>query len=79
MPEATARSGWAVQLGAFSVESNAVELKAKLERLVRPVTIESGGGLYRVRAGPWAARSRAIEEKERLEAAGYKAIVVSAP
>lgn len=71
------RNGWAVQLGAFSVESNAIELKSKVERVTRPVSIDSSGRLYRVRVGPWASRSRAIEEKERLEAAGYQAIVVS--
>lgn len=70
--------GWVVQLGAFSVESNASELKAKVERISRPVSVHRSGGLYRVRVGPWAARSRAIEEKERLEAAGYEGIVVSA-
>ncbi|MGK2859741.1 MAG: septal ring lytic transglycosylase RlpA family protein [Thermoanaerobaculia bacterium] len=76
-PAAPVRGGWAVQLGAFSVEANAIELKARVERLARPVSIESVGEMYRVRVGPWAARSRAIEEKERLEAAGYQAIVVS--
>jgi len=71
------RSGWAVQLGAFSVEANANELKSEVERITRPVSVQRSGDLYRVRVGPWAARSRAIEEKERLEAAGYKSIVVS--
>ena len=77
VPEAPLRSGWAVQLGAFSIESNAMELKAKLERVTGPVSIDISGKLYRVRVGPWAARSRAIEEKERLEAAGFNAIVGS--
>ncbi len=77
-PAVTIREGWAVQLGAFSVEANAIELKAQVERIVRPVSIKVSGKLYRVRVGPWAVRSRAIEEKERLEAAGFKAIVVSA-
>ncbi|MFA6957078.1 MAG: septal ring lytic transglycosylase RlpA family protein [Thermoanaerobaculia bacterium] len=69
--------GWVVQLGAFSIEANATELKSEVERITRPVSVQRSGGLYRVRVGPWAARSRAIEEKERLEAAGYKSIVVS--
>lgn len=69
--------GWFVQLGAFSVEANAADMKAKVERIVRPVAVQRTGGLYRVRVGPWATRSRAIEEKERLEAAGYSGIVVN--
>lgn len=76
-PAAAVQSGWAVQLGAFSVEANAVELKAKAERVTRAVSIDRVGNLHRVRVGPWAARSRAIEEKERLEDAGFQAIVVS--
>ncbi|MCM2315883.1 MAG: septal ring lytic transglycosylase RlpA family protein [Thermoanaerobaculia bacterium] len=76
-PAVAVQSGWAVQLGAFSVEANAIELKAKAERVTRPVSIDRVGNLHRVRVGPWAARSRAIEEKERLEDAGFQAIVVS--
>lgn len=76
---AQARDGWVVQLGAFSVEANAVEMKAKVERIARPVSVQRLGGLYRVRVGPWASRSRAIEEKERLDAAGFAGIVVSLP
>jgi rare lipoprotein A len=75
-PAEAVGSGWAVQLGAFSVEANAAELKAKVERIARPVSVERVGSLYRVRVGPWAARSRAIEEKERLESAGFDGIVV---
>jgi rare lipoprotein A len=74
---APSRNGWFVQLGAFSVEANAVEMKAKVERVTRPVSVQRAGGLYRVRVGPWATRSRAIEEKERLEAAGYAGIVIN--
>jgi rare lipoprotein A len=76
-PAEQLRSGWAVQLGAFSIEANATELKTEVERITRPVSVQRSGGLFRVRVGPWAVRSRAIEERERLEAAGYRAIVVS--
>jgi rare lipoprotein A len=76
-PAEQLHSGWAVQLGAFSIEANASELKSEVERITRPVSVQRSGGLYRVRVGPWATRSRAIEEKERLEAAGYKSIVVN--
>lgn len=42
-----------------------------------PVWIQLDSGVYRVRVGPYPTRSRAIEGKERIEAAGMGAIVVN--
>ncbi len=75
-PPPAMRGGWAIQAGAFSVESNASELRARLEKFTGPVWIDNSGGLFRVRIGPYSSRQEAIEEKERVEAAGLIAMVV---
>jgi len=69
--------GWKVQVGAFGVEANAVRLARELRSIVEPVFIEVVGGLHRVRIGPFASRVEAIEASERVQSAGYDAIVLS--
>jgi rare lipoprotein A len=69
--------GWKVQAGAFGVEENATRFARELRATVNPVYIERVGGLWRVRVGPFASRVEAIKTSERIESAGYEAIILS--
>lgn len=73
----TAR-GWDLQLGAFGSEANARALADKVRPLAPRVRIEIFGELFRVRIGAFPTREAAIEERERLEAAGIESLVVPA-
>lgn len=75
LDEAGAR--WVVQLGAFRDPANAEALRERASRFVSDVTtVSSDTGLLVVRVGPWPSRIRAIEVRERLEAAGLETIVL---
>lgn len=68
---------WVVQLGAFRDPANAEALRERASRFVSDVTtVSSETGLLVVRVGPWSSRVRAIEVRERLEAAGLETIVL---
>lgn len=77
-------SGWVIQLGSFSQESNARDLDAKLRKagypaFVEPVT-QSGKRVYRVRVGPEVMRGEAEKLRDRITAEfDIKGIVVSYP
>ncbi|MFN2443240.1 MAG: septal ring lytic transglycosylase RlpA family protein [Thermoanaerobaculia bacterium] len=71
------RSGWVVQLGAFSVPANAEALRVKASRIDGKVYVDQRGSLQRVRVGPFPSREAAIDASERLEAAGLGGIVLS--
>ncbi|HVT44843.1 MAG TPA: septal ring lytic transglycosylase RlpA family protein [Thermoanaerobaculia bacterium] len=67
---------WAVQLGAFLQEENATSLQRQVATLISGSYIERSGGLHRVRVGPFASKSAAIDVRERLESAGMSGLVV---
>jgi rare lipoprotein A len=71
------RSGWVVQLGAFSVPANAEALRARAASVDGKVYVDQRGSLHRVRVGPYPTREAAIEAAERLESAGLGGIVLS--
>ncbi|MCU1348670.1 MAG: hypothetical protein JWO56_1700 [Acidobacteria bacterium] len=76
-PRPAARKGaFNVQVGAFSVESNAKALQQRLTQIGQTSYIDRAN-LYRVRIGPFATKEQAIKARERLEAAGMSAIIVS--
>ncbi|MDR2788354.1 MAG: septal ring lytic transglycosylase RlpA family protein [Candidatus Accumulibacter sp.] len=62
-----------LQLGAFSSEENAENLRAHLTReldwLEESLRIQAGDGIYRVRLGPYASRADASAVAERIRAA----------
>jgi len=66
---------WMVQVGAFTVEANAVALQSRLAALGQQTHIDHDA-LYRVRLGPFATRDEAIRARSLLEARGVSAIVV---
>ena len=68
-PVVTARpekGGYAVQAGAFSVQSNAKSVAAKISG-----TISRAGQFYIVRTGPFANRKEAEASLAKVKAAGY--------
>jgi rare lipoprotein A len=70
------KSGFTVQVGAFSIESNAKSLQQRLTQLGETSYIDRTS-LWRVRMGPFTTREQAIKARERLEAAGLSAIIVT--
>jgi cell division septation protein DedD len=69
-PESGAGSGWAVQVGSFSVEENAYQLRNRLHARDFPVSVEqvvvNGRTLHRVQVGPQASRAESETIRERL-------------
>jgi len=62
---------WVVQLGSFSSEANAQQLRGQVQRAGIPCLIESldieGRKIWRVRAGPFATRMEADAALKRLQ------------
>lgn len=75
-----APSLWSVQLGAFGDPSAAEALRRQAERGGHPARVLPPGpdGLRRVRSGRWSARTDAEAAARRLEAQGFRVIVVEA-
>lgn len=72
-----------LQAGAFSSESDADNLKAKiaitgLEATVRPVQVPDKGTLYRVRLGPYQSLEDANRIKSALSQNGVGAVIIRA-
>ena len=65
-------SGWAVQLGSFSVQKNAIKLRDSLRKKGYASFVEdstkNGKTSYRVRVGPELTRELADELKKKLKA-----------
>jgi cell division septation protein DedD len=79
-PAGTA-SGWMVQLGVFSVQTNAERLAQELKTqgfhaLVSQIGGTGGHPMWRVRAGPVAEHAAAEQLSARLRAAGHAGSVV---
>jgi rare lipoprotein A len=79
-PQGTGTGRFAVQIGAFSRNTNADDLAAKLNRegyaayVLPPV----GAGLYRVLVGPYSGRAIADQIKEKLAASYPDAFIRNA-
>ena len=71
-----ARGQFVVQVGAFSVEANAVALQERLMAIGQKAWIDRTD-LYRVRIGPFANRDAAAATRSALEAQGVSALIVS--
>ncbi|MEW6728187.1 MAG: SPOR domain-containing protein [Pseudomonadota bacterium] len=62
---------WMIQLGSFSAEANAQQLRGQVQRvgipcLIEPLDIE-GRKVWRVRAGPFASQAEADAALKRLQ------------
>lgn len=76
-PRETKPERFFVQVGAFSVESNAIALRERLRSLGHTAAIDFDQSLYRVRIGPFSARDAAVESRTALEARGLSALIVT--
>lgn len=82
--EGNATVGWVVQLGSFSNQKNADELRVRLEneayRVFVEKTMQDGQTVYRVRIGPQPQRADAEIIRKKLERElQLKAIVLHMP
>jgi DedD protein len=72
---------WAVQVGSFSSEDNALRLQSQLKaagfQTFRTRLVADGRSMHRVRVGPVADRSAAEALASRLGKAGYPGRVVA--
>ncbi len=65
---ATPRAGaWAVQVGAFGQQTNAVQLSDRLKRAGYPAFVERRGESWAVRVGPYVRRTEAEAQRQRLK------------
>jgi rare lipoprotein A len=76
IPRSGSLGKFVVQVGAFTVEANALALQTRLIALGQQTHIDHDA-LYRVRLGPFATRDDAIRARSLLEAKGVSAIVVA--
>lgn len=74
--EAAAETGYYLQLGAFSSQTNAKLLQAKVRASGFRVGISDGNGQYRVRVGPVADHAKALDFQEQLKAKGFNPVLV---
>lgn len=62
---------WMIQLGSFSAEANAQQLRGQVQRVGLPCQIEpldiEGRKVWRVRAGPFASQAEADAALKRLQ------------
>ncbi|MFK7886694.1 MAG: SPOR domain-containing protein [Gammaproteobacteria bacterium] len=76
-------SGWAVQVGSFSSQANANKLAARLVGLQYKAFVSrksvNGRVFYRVRIGPRATRSEAVELSRRLKQDSQAVAIVPHP
>ncbi len=70
------RGDFIVQVGAFSVEENALALQERLQRIGQTSRVDREE-LYRVRIGPFRTREEAVAVRSALEAQGLSAIVMA--
>ena len=81
-PVAAESGGIFIQLGAFSAADNAdaflQKLRIDLAWLANSMQVYSGGGMYKVHAGPYATREEAEIAAERVrKELGFKAFVLN--
>ena len=66
---------WRVQIGAYSVKTNAENMKAELKSKGFDAYLVKPDDLYRVQTGAFSVQDNALRLKERLTAIGYKPIL----
>ncbi|UCF80455.1 MAG: septal ring lytic transglycosylase RlpA family protein [Acidobacteriota bacterium] len=71
----SARSGYTVQAGAFSLRENAERFRRELEAHFRNVYVTAFEDVWRVRVGPYSSEDEAYRAQARLLAMGHDAFV----
>ncbi len=64
---AAGAGAWAVQVGAFSTQANASQLRDRLRGAGYPAFVERRGESWAVRVGPYVRRTEAEAQKQRLK------------
>ncbi len=75
--KAAPKSGWGVQVGAYSNVDTAKHLQAKLIKEGFHAYTEKAGGVMRVRVGSYSSREAAEKTKRKLEGIGLHPNVVN--
>ncbi len=65
-----------VQVGAYTVRSNAEKREKQLQEKKIESFITESGGIYRVQAGAYIVREHALKKVEELRAAGFNAYLI---
>jgi len=73
---AFASQGFYLQLGAFTSENNARQLREKVEAAGFKVGLADSNGQFRVRVGPIPEKDRALEMQARLKAKGFTSVML---
>lgn len=73
---AFASHGFYLQLGAFTSESNALQLREKVAAAGFKVAMADSNGQYRVRVGPIPEKDRALEMQAKLKAKGFTSVML---
>jgi DedD protein len=74
---AVPKSGWVIQVGAYSNADTAKQLQAKLSKQSYHVYTEKSGNNVRVRVGSYPTREAAEKIKHKLEALGLHPNIVN--
>lgn len=75
-PAAPRAERFVVQVGAFSVEENAIRLRERVATLGHRAVVDHDE-YYRVRIGPFASREEAVAVRSRLERDGISAMILA--
>lgn len=73
---AFASQGFYLQLGAFTSENNARQLREKVAAAGFKVATADSNGQYRVRVGPIPEKDRALEMQAKLKAKGFTSVML---
>ncbi len=73
---AFASQGFYLQLGAFTSENNARQLREKVEAAGFKVGLADSNGQYRVRVGPIPEKERALDMQAKLKAKGFTSVML---
>lgn len=73
---AFASRGFFLQLGAFTNEANATQLRDKAEAAGFKVNLNGANGQYRVRVGPIVEHDKAMEMQSKLKAKGFAPVML---
>lgn len=73
---AFASHGFYLQLGAFTSESNALQLQEKVAAAGFKVAMADSNGQYRVRVGPIPEKDRALDMQAKLKAKGFTSVML---
>ena len=75
-PKQETKSMYRVQIGAYSVKSNADRMLAKVKKAGFEAFVTTKDGMYKVQVGAYTVKANADAMLKRVKAAGFDAILV---